>query len=59
MQADNPKLKAAIVKARNAEEEEARQRYKVAFELYKDAVAILIPLINGTSNLHAYVVSAS
>lgn len=47
MQAENPRLKAGLVKARLAEEMEARQDFKRSLELYKEAVAILIPLING------------
>lgn len=46
MQASNPKLKAALTKARLADQLETHGSYKKALQLYKDAVAILIPLID-------------
>ena len=49
MKADNPKLQAALVKAGLADELEVRHDYKGALDLYKDAVGILIPLIEGKS----------
>ena len=47
MKAENPKLSAALIKAKLADEMELLQDYKKAFELYKEAVAILIPLTDG------------
>ena len=47
MQAENPKLKAALTKTRLAEELDSRGDYQQALELYEDAIAILISLIDG------------
>ena len=47
MKAENPKLSAALFKARLADEMELQQDYKKAFELYREAVGILIPLSGG------------
>jgi len=47
MQAENPKLKAALTKARLAEELDSNNDYQQALELYEDALAILISLIDG------------
>ena len=37
-------MKAAFLKANTAEQEESRKNYKAAFELYKEAVEILMPV---------------
>ena len=47
MQAENPKVKAALTKARLAEEMDSCNNYQQALELYEGAVEILIPLIEG------------
>ena len=41
------RVKAAFVKAENADKLESVYEYDKALECYKDAVAILIPLIEG------------
>lgn len=56
MQAENPKLKAALVKARLADETETQEDYRKALELYKDAVAILIPLIDGMTYVMSWLI---
>lgn len=43
-----PNVKAALVKASMAEQEEAKKDYKRAFDLYKEAVEIMMPIAEGT-----------
>lgn len=47
MEKDNPKLQAALSKARLADGLERQHNHDGALRLYKDAVDILIPLIEG------------
>lgn len=47
MKAQNPHLKAAFMKASMAEQEEAHKHYKLAIDLYKEAVELLIPVAEG------------
>ena len=42
-----PNVKAALVKASMAEQEEAKKDYKHAFDLYKEVVEILMPIAEG------------
>ena len=49
-------VKAAIVKAHNADRLESVGDYNQALECYKDAVGLLIPMIEGT-RLYLYRVS--
>lgn len=47
MKKDNPKLRAALSKARLADDLEREHDHNGALKLYKDAVDILISLIEG------------
>ena len=47
LEARDPQILAAINKAREADALEVQQDYQGAFELYKSAVSILLPLIDG------------
>lgn len=44
----NSSVKAALMKASVAEQEESSRNYKRAFDLYKGAVEILMPIAEGT-----------
>lgn len=59
MQAENPKLKAALTKARLAEELDSNNDYQQALELYEDALAILISLIDGMYAHNCFCFSAA
>ena len=48
MKANNANIKAALAKASLAEQEEIGKNYKRAFDLYKEAVEILMPIAEGT-----------
>jgi hypothetical protein len=43
-----PKIKVATLKADNAESQIKCGNHKAALELYKEAVAILMPIVEGT-----------
>lgn len=47
MKAKNTSIKAALAKAGLAEQEEIGKNYKRAFDLYKEAVEILMPIAEG------------
>lgn len=47
MKAENPYVKSALMKATMAEQEETSRNFKRAFDLYKEAVEMLIPIAEG------------
>lgn len=47
MVSENSHVKLAIMKANLAEQEEAKKNFKRAFDLYKEAVEILMPIAEG------------
>lgn len=47
MKTENPYVKSAFRKADMAEQSEARKNFKCAFDLYKEAVELLIPVAEG------------
>ena len=53
MQSRYAGVKAAVTKAHNADYLESVGDYNSALECYKDAVELLIPLLEGTSVLHS------
>ena len=54
LQARHAGVKAAIVKAHNADRLESVGDYNQALECYKDAVGLLIPMIEGTHTCTEY-----
>jgi hypothetical protein len=51
MRAGNAKVNAALEKTSMAEQEETGKNYKRAFELYKEAVELLMPVAEGICQL--------
>lgn len=47
MKSKYPCLKSALTKASMAEQEEINMKFKSAFDLYKEAVEVLIPIAEG------------
>lgn len=47
LKTSNAKVKAALSKTNMAEQEESSKNYKHAFELYKEAVELLMPVAEG------------
>lgn len=47
LKTENSAVKAALIKASMAEQEEASKNFRHAFDLYQKAVELLIPVVEG------------